>query len=144
MSRATPKIREFAERLIAYETRGNNFSETKPLVAFLVDERLRPHLVTLMGSLGFRALLSRALVLTNTEVPWLRAVHVKTDGSLEGLNELKAHVGPEDFFKGSVVLLAQFLELLVTLIGEDLTLRLVGEIWPTLSLNNLGFGEGGK
>jgi hypothetical protein len=137
-------MREFAERLIAYETRENNSSETKPLAAFLVDERLRPHLATLMGSLGFRALLSRALLLANAEVPWLRAVHVKTDGSLEGLNELKAHVGPEDFFKGSVVLLAQLLELLVTLIGEDLTLRLVGEIWPTLSLNNLDFGEGGK
>ena len=77
-------MREFAERLIAYETRGNNSSETKPLAAFLVDEKLRRHLATLMGSLGFRALLSRALVLANAEVPWLRAVHVKTDGSLEG------------------------------------------------------------
>jgi hypothetical protein len=137
-------MREFAARLIAYETGGNNSSGTKPLAAFLVDERLRPHLATLMGSLGFRALLSRALVLASAEVPWLRAVHVKTDGSLEGLDELEAHVGPEDFFKGSVVLLAQFLGLLVTLIGEDLTLRLVSEIWPTLSLNNVDFGEGAK
>ena len=79
MSRATPKMRDFAERLIAYETRGNNLSETKPLAAFLVDEKLRPHLATLMGNVGFRALLSRSLALTNAEVPWLRAVRVKAD-----------------------------------------------------------------
>jgi hypothetical protein len=41
-------------------------------------------------------------------------------------------------------LLAQFLDLLVVLIGENLTLRLVGEIWPKLSLVDLGFGKGNK
>lgn len=133
MSRATSKMRDFAERLIAYETRGNNSSQTKTSAACLVGEKLRPHLTTLMGNVGFRALLSRALALANAEVPWLRAVHVKADGSLEGLDELGAQVDPDEIFEGCVVLLAQFLELLVGFIGEDLTLRLVREVWPTLS-----------
>ena len=86
-------MRDFSERLIAYETTGNKSLKTKIPMAFLVDERLRPHLATLMGRVGFRALLSRALVLANADVPWLGAVHVKTDGSLEGLGELEARVG---------------------------------------------------
>ena len=137
-------MRDLAQRLIAYETRGNKSSETKTPAAFLVGEKLRPHLATLMGNAGFRALLSRALALANAEVPWLRAVHVKADGSLEGLDELEAQVDPEEIFEGSVVLLAQLLGLLVAFIGENLTLRLVREVWPKLSLNDLDFGKGDK
>jgi hypothetical protein len=137
-------MRDFAERLIAYETRGNKSSETKTPVAFLIDEKLRPHLATLMGKVGFRALLSRALVLTNAEVPWLRALHVNADSSLEGLDELDAQVDPKEIFEGRVVLLAQLLGLLVAFIGENLTLGLVREVWPKLSLNDFDFGKGYK
>src|SRR5664279_1224869 len=144
MSRATPKMRDFAERLIAYETRGNKSSETKPPAVFLVGEKLRPQLAALMGNVGFRALLSRALALANAEVSWLRAVHVNADGSFEGLDELGAQVDPDEIFEGCVVLLAQLLGLLVTFIGELLTLRLVLEVWPKLSLNDLDFGRGSK
>ena len=133
-------MRDFAERLIAYETRG----DTKAPAAFLVSEKLRPHLASLMGKVGFRELLSRALALADSEVPWLRAVHVKADGSFEGLDELGAQVGRDEIFEGRVVLLAQLLGLLVTFIGEDLTLRLVREVWPKLSLNTLDFGKGDK
>ena len=97
-----------------------------------------------MGNAGFRALLSRALALANAEVPWLRAVQVKADGSLEGLEELHAQLDPDEIFEGRVVLLAQLLGLLVAFIGENLTLRLVREVWPKLSLNDLDFGKGGK
>src|SRR5450759_2175334 len=144
MSRATLKTRDFAERLIAYETRENNSSETKTSAACLVGEKLRPHLATLMGTVGFRALLSRALALANAEVQWLRAVHVNADGSFEGLDKLGAQIDPDEIFERCVVLLAQLLGLLVAFIGEDLPLRLVREVWPKLSLNNLDFGKGDK
>jgi hypothetical protein len=135
-------MRDLAERLIAYETRENKSSETKTPAACLVGAKLRPHLAPLMGNVGFRALLSRALALANAEVPWLRAVHIKADGSFEGLDELGAQVDPDEIFKGRVVLLAQLLGLLAAFIGEDLTLRLVREVWPKLSINNLDFGKG--
>jgi hypothetical protein len=137
-------MRDFAKRLIAYETRENKSFETKTPAACLVGEKLRPHLATLMGNVGFRALLSRALALANAEVPWLRAAHVNADGSFEGLDELGAQVEPDKIFEGCVVLLAQLLGLLVAFIGEDLTLRLVREVWPPLSLNNFDFGKGYK
>ena len=144
MSRATPKMRAFAERLIAYETSGNKSSETKTPAAFLVDEKLRPQLAALLGNAGFRALLSRALALAKAEVPSLRGVHVKADGALQGLDGLDAPVDPDEIFEGRVVLLAQLLGLLVVFIGENLTLRLVHEAWPKLSLNDFDFGEGDK
>src|SRR5665213_1598367 len=136
MSGATPKMRDFAERLIVYEMRINKSSDAKTAVAFLVRENLRPHLAKFLGNIGFRALISRALVLANAEVSWLRAVHVKADGSLEGLADVEAQVAPDKIFEGVVVLLAQLLGLLVVFIGEPLMLQLMGEIWPKLSLND--------
>ena len=142
MNRATPQMRYFAQRLIAHETKGNKSFEVKLPAAFLVFEKLRPHLANLMGSTGFRALLSRSLALASAEVPWLRAVHVKSDGSLEGLEKFEAQIDPDKFFEGRVVLLAALLGLLVSFIGEKLTLQLVRGVWPKLSLNDLDFSKG--
>ncbi|HEY5237636.1 MAG TPA: hypothetical protein VIJ62_04585 [Rhizomicrobium sp.] len=137
-------MRDFAERLITYEMKGNKSSQIKPPSRFLVIEKLHLHLTTLMGNTGFRALLSRALALANAEVPWLRAVHVKADGSFEEVDELGAQVDPAEISEGKVVLLAQLLGLLVTFIGGSLTLRLVHEMWPKIPLNDLDFGNGDK
>jgi hypothetical protein len=136
-------MRSFAKRLMAHETLRNKSSKPKAPAAFQVTEKLRAQLVTLMGNGGFQALLSRALVLANAEVRWLRAVHVKADGTLEGLAPLHAQLGPAEFLEGRVVLLAELLGLLVAFIGLSLTLRLVGEIWPQFLLSDLDFGNGG-
>jgi hypothetical protein len=144
MSRATPQMRNFATRLIADEARGYKLSATKTSADFNVCEKLRPNLETFMGNAGYRALLSRALALAKAEVPSLRAVHVNADGTLEGVEEHRAQLDPDELFEGRVILLAQLLGLLVAFIGENLTLRLVREVWPKASLDNLGFGNGGK
>lgn len=137
-------MRDFAERLIAYETRGNKSSRAKTSATFNVGEKMRPHLATLMGNAGFRALFSRALALANAEVSWLRAVRVTADGTLTGLEELEAQISPKELSEGRVVLLAQLLGLLVAFIGEDLTVRLVCEVWPKLSAHDLNFSKGDK
>jgi hypothetical protein len=139
MSRATPKMRKFAERLIAEETRASTSLEIPPPVAFLVCDKLRPHLATFMGKTGFRALLSRALALAGLEIPWLRALQVNAEGSLEGLPELKAQVGSTEMAEGGVILLAQLLGLMAAFIGENLTLKVVSELWPKLSHTDAGF-----
>jgi len=128
MNRATQKLRIYADRLIAYELSRNTSSKSKPTAAFFVIEKLSPHFGALMGAAGFRALLSRALVLANSEVAWLRELHVREDGSFEGLNELEAQASPEEIAAGGIVLLARLLGLLVTFIGEDLTLRLLSNV----------------
>jgi len=123
---------------------GNKSTATKTTATFQVFEKLRPQLATLVGNGGFRALLTRALALANAEVPWLRAVRVKADGTLERLDEPGTQVDPEQLGEGSVVLLAQLLGLLVALIGANLTLGLVREVWPEIPLDDWEFGNGGK
>jgi hypothetical protein len=142
MNRTTPRMRSIAQRLIEYETPGNDSSETANTATFRVTERLRPHLAMLMGNGGFRALLARALALAGAEVSWLRAVRVSADGTLEGLETPHARLKPAEFREGRVVLLAQLLGLLVAFIGPGLTSRLIGEIWPQLAADNLDFGNG--
>lgn len=144
MSRATPQMRDFAERLIAYEIGENKFSGTKTSAAFPVYEKLRPHLATLMGNTGARALLSRALTRAEADVPSLRAMQVEADGSLAGLDKLEVQVDPEEIAEGRVVLLAQLLGLLVTFIGEKLMLRIVCDVWPELGLDDLNVFEKDK
>jgi len=67
----------------------------------------------------------RALVLASADIAWLRAVHVMSDGSLEGFAGLEAPVHPEKIVEGRVVLLTELLELLKGFIGENLTMQIV-------------------
>jgi hypothetical protein len=135
-------MRKIAKHLIGHETLRNKSSEAKTPAAFHATDKLGPHLATLMGNGGFRALLSRALALAKAEVSWLRAVHVNGDGTLEGLEALHAQLDPPEFLEGKTVLLAELLGLLVAFIGPSLTSRLLGETWPQLSPNDLDFGDG--
>lgn len=97
-----------------------------------------------MGKIGVRALISRALALANAEVPALRAVQVNAEGVLERSDKIKAEFDPAEMAEGGVILLARLLELLVSLIGENLTVQIVGEVWPELTPNNLNLEKGGK
>lgn len=142
MSRATPEMRAFAKCLIDYETGGNILRETDLLADFRASDKLRPHLLALMGRTGFRSLLSRALAMAGEEVAWLRAIHISKDGTLEGLADLRPEVKKEQFNQGSIVLLAQMLGSLVAFVGEDVTLRQMRQVWPKLPLQNLSFKSG--
>jgi hypothetical protein len=142
MNRATPKMRVFAGRLIACEATQKRDRGTKTPAIFPVPEKLRPHLTTFMGNAGFRALLLRALALAGAEVPWLRAVQVSSAGSLEVSHELAEKVAAKEIIEGGVVLLAQLLGLMVAFIGEKLTLQLVRDIWPRLSIKELNGSKG--
>jgi len=139
MKLAPSGMRDFALRLIEYET--DKFSDGPGQATLPVIDKLRPELVNLMGIGGFRGLLSRALALGHEEVRWLRAVHVKADGTLEGLRHYP-QLDPAEFSEGKVLLLAHLLGSLVALIGRGLTVRLVLDIWPKLSLGDLNLGEG--
>ena len=144
MSRATSQMRSFAKRLITDEALGNRFTKPGNPDVFSACERLRPPLAALMGNGGFQALQSRALALSGAAIPWMGALHVKSDGSLGGLEEIRGQLSADAFLAGRVELLAQLLGLLVAFIGEDLTLRLVREVWPKAPLDNLNLANGDK
>jgi len=132
----------FAARLIRCETLGNRSPAAATLAAFRVCEKLHAHMATMMGNTGFRALLGHALALATVEIPWLGSVRMKIDGAFAGLEELQAQIDADELHKGGMVLLAQLLGLLVAFIGERLTLRLVSEVWPKLSLHEPAFNIG--
>lgn len=137
-------MRRIAKRLMISETPGNTSAEVDQPVVFRATDKLRPHLSMLMGRSGFQALLARALALAAAEVPWLSAVQVVADGELEGLTVARARLEAADFTEGEVVVLAQLLGLLVAFIGPTLTLRLITQTWPQLSLDDADFGREGK
>ena len=140
MSRATSRLRDLAQHLIAAEARVVNApADTKTPRAFLVCERLRPHLANLMGSGGFHALLSRSLALARAKVDWLHAVALTGD-TLGVSEEVGKKVGAEVMAEGGAVLISELLGLLVAFIGERLMLQIVRETWPNLSLHNLDSG----
>jgi hypothetical protein len=144
MNQVNPMMRDFAERLVVYEAKENKSSDPHTPAALLVCEKLRSNLVILMGNAGFQMLLSRALALASTEVPWLCAARVNANGSLEGWDELETQIDAKEIAEDSIVLVAQLLELLTAFIGEKLTVQIVCEVWPKLSLADLSFVPGDK
>ncbi len=140
MSRATPQMLDIAGRLIAAEAKGKHAADLP--AAAQVCEKLRPHLATLMGKAGFRAVLLRALAVTGAEVPWLVALQVNADGALEGWDAAEVPAEAKQLAESGVLLVAQLLGLLVAFIGGNLTLRLVRDVWPKLPLEDLNFTTG--
>ena len=134
-------MRDVAERVLAYETREGQPAESAIAVILKVCEKLRSHLSVLMGNAGFRALLQRALALARAEAPWLRAVLVGADGRLNGFDALESQVDSARIAEGGTILLAQLLGLLAAFIGENLTLGIVREVWPKLSVDDLNSGD---
>ena len=131
-------MRTFARRLAAKQaktTKGRNQT------AFGLCEALRPRLTTLTGDAGFRSLLGRALTLASREHPWLSTVHLDPDGPLQGRGSMDAKIGANAIAEGEILLLAEVLGLLVAFIGEALTLRLVAETWPELTLRDMDFSR---
>lgn len=94
-----------------------------------------------MGRSGYHALLSRALALARKDVDWLRKVLLAEPGSLEMADDDLKKVDAEELAAGSTVLVAELLGLLGAFIGDHLTLRLVRDVWPTLSLKDLNFAQ---
>lgn len=128
------KMRDLAQRLLAYEAAALNSSEHDTPAVSRVSEKLRGSLTTLAGATGFRTLLARALTLAKKHAPGtpgINAIQVRPDGSLAGLNELHDN---GEIAEAGVLLIAQLLGLLVLFIGENLVLRLALDIWPDLSV----------
>ena len=119
-----PTTRDLAQRLVAYEGVEISSAMADMHAVCRVCNKLRHPLTTLAGAAGFRSILSRALTLAKQESPVLGAWEVEADGSLQGLNGEAAQSGD--------VLIAHLIGLMITFIGESLTLRLLHDVWLDL------------
>jgi len=129
----SPNTQEIANRLLSYEAGEQGSSEATSPAAVQVCQKLSGPLSRLVGEMGSRALLMRALTLAKREAEALSSVKVTDDGSLEGLN------GQAE--GASAVLVSHLLGLVVTFLGEALTLRLLHDVWPDRTISDVHFGE---
>lgn len=136
LDRASPQIRSLARRIIAFETVERASAGIPAPAKFPTVAKLSVCLSALMGQIGCQALLSRALVLAAGEFRWLAQLSVNSSCAVEALTVPQAALEPADFAEGEVAMVSQLLALLVAFIGPTLTLRLLKELWPTLSLGH--------
>ena len=121
-----PKTRELANQLIDLEEVEVTPVKASIQIVIRVCDKVRRPLATLAGVAGYRSLLSRALNLAKQECPNLGAWQVKPDGSLQ--------VVDGGAIQSGAVLVAHLLGLMITLIGESLTLQLLHEVWLELPI----------
>ncbi len=130
-------LRSLAAKLIARESTSiaDAHENPPPLenspITFRVTDRLRVPLSRLAGIAGYRVLLSRALNVAKSQDPSLAALRVDQVGSLEGVNGFASHSE-----EAGIILISQLLGLLVTFIGETLTLTLIVEAWPDFTITD--------
>jgi hypothetical protein len=141
MSTASPAVRALAGRLIAIEAARDDPLAAPAGVAVRVCEKLRLPLTKLIGIAGFRSLLSRALEMAKAEVPPLGAVQVRADGSMAGFAPALQDQAGGLAADGDAVV-TRLLGLLMTFIGEPLTLQLMREAWPDVPVGGSDRGGG--
>jgi len=127
MDASSPSIRDLLRRLRAVS---KTAADPHAHGAAGIIEQLRISLTRFAGAEGFASLLRRALTLASVDVASLHSVKVSADGRLEGIEQLAAETG-----EPVLAVATHLLELLVTFIGEPLTLRLAREAWADTSLD---------
>ena len=94
----------------------------------------------LTGASGFEALLSRALSLTKAALPQMAPLRVTADGCIDSEGEIEPHLSSTECAEAEVALVANLIHLLITFVGEALTLRLIQHVWPKASFNKNASG----
>lgn len=96
-----------------------------------IDDALGP----IIGQRGVAALHRRSLHLTSPAYPWLAGTHesIQTAIDLAALKIVFAQQSGADAAAGAGALLQTFYELLATLVGPSLTVRLLGSVWTNFS-----------
>lgn len=127
MNPAMPALQDLARRLMALETKCGASSEADECKALRVCEKLRAPLTKFFGIDGYRSLMIRAVAMGKAETASLGPVQVQPNGSLDGITHRDA----------AFAVLVHLLSLLVTFVGERMTLRLLLDAWPGASLDEM-------
>jgi len=136
MERTFPARHDLAQRLLTIEAASTPpAGQASSHETGRVVEKLRLALTRFAGSAGFSALLTRSLALAKADLPGgaeaLKSVKLLPNGSLEGFPGSPG--GGER--EAGIALIACLLGLLVTFLGETITLGLLNEAWPGETLN---------
>lgn len=112
-----------------------------PVIAATAErlfEQLARHVTPLIGGLGVAAIYGRSLRLTQRQFPALATTPVS--GDLDGLfadgRRSLEQQEPAVAAAAAVAVLVTFTDVLASLIGENLTTRLLRDAWPDFSFDN--------
>jgi hypothetical protein len=97
-------------------------------VAQRITMRIHQELGKLLGPAGIDVLLARSVVLARRAHPVLAGITAGPGGALGGLDN--AALEGAELQEGAMAIVSHFIELLVSLIGEDLAMDLVRTVWP--------------
>ena len=132
MAHSAPQLAELARRIVAQEGGGSPDPAATTAAVESACRGLKDHLVDLLGSGGVFALLKRAVHLAQREQPLLSAVAVSGDADVcfIGLAESLEAGTEAEATAAATTILTHMLELLVTLLGEELGMKPVHKLWP--------------
>ena len=133
---ATPSHHALARWLVTAERVNPERPLAAPAAAERVFEKLSKRLAQLVTLVGSDALLARAVHLSRVEFPFLDGAQItRSDDSLTlRLGDSGKGAESGQVAEGFEAVLAILIALLVSFIGEDLTLHLLREVWPELPM----------
>lgn len=132
----TPTSRASRAALLIVESETKELSERAAVVAGLTAalSRLSELMATVVGPVGYRAVVKRALHLARGDEAWWSclAVDHNSHATLTGLDDAAEKAGVDALCATVVDVLAHVITLHGSFIGEHLTFRLLRRAWPLL------------
>jgi hypothetical protein len=131
MAQPSTKLVELARRIVEHEA-GQSHPSAPAAAVETACRKLKGQLIGALGAGGASAVLGRALHLARREQPSLADVAVSGEpgACFSGLAESLPRDADEEATRAATALLSHTLDLLVTLLGEELGMKPVQRLWP--------------
>jgi hypothetical protein len=124
-----PVVTRLARAVVRAElARGGGANDSD--VAQRITMRFHQQLGKTIGAAGLDVLLARSLVLARRAHPLLAGITAGPGGTLAGLDDAARDAAAIQ--ESAIAIVTYFIELMVVLIGEDLAISLVQDVWPTV------------
>jgi hypothetical protein len=132
MAHTSPKVAELARRIVEHEAGGSADPAATAAAVETAFQRLKDHLVDMLGTGGVSALYRRALHLAQREQPILARVAVSGEPAacFTRLAESLVSSTDEEATAAATTVLTHLLGLLVMLLGEELGMKPIRKLWP--------------
>ena len=132
MDNQSPELVELARYIVQQEAGGSRDPAASAAAVDRSCRRLSDQLVDLLGFGGVSALLRRSLYLAQRDQPLLAGVAASSESGecFIGLAESLAKSTDEEAAAAAASMLSHLFGILVMLLGEELGMRTVHNLWP--------------
>ncbi len=115
-------------------------TENGSAAAVLLWEQMAAHIISIVGEGGFNALFARSVFLTQAAFPWIAACALspQTDHRFALLETCLEGQAPAQASAANSLLLITFTDILVSLIGDQLTANILHTAWGSVASDTAG------